>query len=109
MAHGSPPTTTFNLYAKSQINIGNTQNVTSGASHDQVLAQDYNPSLSTSTSISLEVLKLTPNFIHRDEAQFAKLLRLPETPGTKVFVVHGSSGTGKTSLCRKFVQEYTNL
>ncbi|CAN9359796.1 unnamed protein product [Alternaria alternata] len=109
MAHGSPPSITFNTYAESQINVGNTQNVTSGAIHDPVLAQYYNPSLSTSTSISLEVDKLTLNFIHRDEAQFAKLLRLPERPGTKVFVVHGSSGTGKTSLCRKFAQEYINL
>jgi ABC-type transport system involved in cytochrome bd biosynthesis fused ATPase/permease subunit len=101
MAHGTPSTITFYQYGDAYNNVGNTQNVTSGAICDQVL--------STSTSISLEVKKLTPNFIHRDEAQFAKLLRLPETPGTKVFVVHGSSGTGKTSLCRKFVQEYTNL
>ena len=107
MADDSPQTLTFNHYGGTMYNnLFNTQSNVSEAVPDQVLPKQYSSAFSASTSISIELQKLTRHFIYHDEATFKRLLQLPENAGTKIFVVHGSSGTGKTSLCRKFVKEY---
>jgi Cdc6-like AAA superfamily ATPase len=82
-------------------NIDNKQNHIAA---DQSPPKEPKPIACASTTLSIEVGKLTDYYIPRNDEAFAKLLQDVPTHYPKVVLVHGEKGTGKTSCCRDFAR-----
>jgi hypothetical protein len=82
-------------------NIDNKQNLVAA---EQSRPRETRPITCASTTISIEVEKLTDHYMPRNEEAFTKLIQDVPTRCPKVVVVHGEKGTGKTSCCRNFAR-----